>query len=219
MYNLTDSSSLLSDTLVTHLPDSAMLTFSRITNLVVFLLVSLSLVCVALPTPSSYSEERDSILVQNAYPNNVLDLLIDLEGKMKAPMRLISETKSYPEVRAQVEVIVAHLETCNDAVLAASERGQVDESMKAEIASKVASIISMTVQACLEVSLRLGWFLVFGIFAKLDICLKALITNLGTCGEGLVALIAKRYVEWKVGMRHVPSDCGFSVLHRLVHSY
>ncbi|KDN39515.1 hypothetical protein RSAG8_08810, partial [Rhizoctonia solani AG-8 WAC10335] len=106
-------------------------------------------------------------------------------------MRLLAEAESYPEVRTQVEVVVTHLETCSVAVLAASKRGEIDESTKAEIANKAASILSAIVQACLEVSLRLGWFLLFGIFAKIDVCLKVLITNLGASSEGLVVLIAK----------------------------
>ncbi|CUA77842.1 hypothetical protein RSOLAG22IIIB_12860 [Rhizoctonia solani] len=164
-------------------------TFSRIASLIVFLL-SLSLVSFALPTPSSYSDEGQDILVPGRNSNNVLHLLINLEGKIKQPIKLIAEAKTYPEVRAQVEAVVEYLEECNNAVLAASKLGKVNDSTKREIASKAASIISMIVQACLGVSLRLGWFLIFDMFAKIDVCLNVLITNLGACGAGLVALIA-----------------------------
>ncbi|CAE6438361.1 unnamed protein product [Rhizoctonia solani] len=166
-------------------------TFSRLATLFVFFL-SFTLITLALPTPSySYSEESDNLLVPDASPDRVLNLLIDLEGKIKEPMRLVAEAKSYTEVRAQVEVVVSYLEACNEAVLAASKQGNINESTKAEVASRAAAIISTIVQACLEVSLKLGWFLIFGIFAKIDVCLKSLITNLGVCGEGLVSGIAK----------------------------
>ncbi|CAE6437375.1 unnamed protein product [Rhizoctonia solani] len=165
---------------------------SRLLSLVIFLL-SLSVITFALPTPtSSYSEETDSLFVLNTKPNDVLGLLIDLEGKIKEPIRLVAEAQSYSGIRTQVEVVVAHLEACNTAVLAASKHGEMGESTKAEIAGKAAAIISMIVRTCLEVSLRLGWFLVFGVFSKLDVCLKMLITNLGIIyGGGLVTLIAK----------------------------
>ncbi|KAG8710327.1 hypothetical protein FRC11_004639 [Ceratobasidium sp. 423] len=167
-----------------------MLGISRLASLVIFLL-SLGVIAFALPMPtSSYSEETNDLLILNPKPN-VLNLLIELEGKIKEPMRLVAEAQSYSEVRTQVDVVVAHLETCSIAVLAAGKDDAITESTKTEIAGKAAGIISMIMKACLEVSLMLGWFLVFGIFSKLDACLKVLIINLGICGEGLVALIAK----------------------------
>ncbi|KAH7332927.1 hypothetical protein B0J17DRAFT_631921 [Rhizoctonia solani] len=184
-----------------------MYAFSRLSNLFTFLL-SLSIIAFALPTPlastSSYSEERTELVAPTSNPNNVFDLLANLEAQIKGPITLIAEAKSYSEVRAHVDVVVARVEACNDAVLAAGKRGEIDESMKVEIASKAASIISVIVQACLEVSLKLGWFLLFGIFAKIDVCLKSLITNLGTCGEGIVMLITKTTIFSPPGKKKYP---------------
>ncbi|CCO31924.1 hypothetical protein BN14_05976 [Rhizoctonia solani AG-1 IB] len=168
--------------------------FNRFASLLI-LLLSFVLLSLALPTPNpSYSEESDRLQlpVSNATPNKVLHLLTDLEEKIKEPMRLVVEANSYSEVRAQVEVVVSYLETCSEGVLAAGKQDVgIDESMEEEIANRVAAIVSIIVRSCLEVSLKLGWFLVFGIFAKIDVCLKLLIVNLGTCGEGIVSSIAK----------------------------
>ncbi|QRW15603.1 hypothetical protein RhiXN_03604 [Rhizoctonia solani] len=150
-----------------------------------------ALIILALPTPGTgHSEQSSHLQFSYTAPDKVLDLLVDLKTKIKDQMELVAEAKSYSQVRAQVEVVVAHLEACSKAIIAAGNQNSINGPISPEIASNAADIISIIVQACLEVSLRLGWFLVFGIFSQIDICLKELINSLGSCGEGLVSSVA-----------------------------
>ncbi|KAG9102604.1 hypothetical protein FRC07_010204, partial [Ceratobasidium sp. 392] len=61
----------------------------------------------------------------------------------------------------------------------------------AQIAAEVAAIINAIIQASLEVSAKFGLALVAAIWAKLDVSLHLLLTNLGISIGGIIVLVAK----------------------------
>jgi hypothetical protein len=118
------------------------------------------------------------------------------------------ECTTVGEVKAQVGVLVAHVEACAKAILALGVNIDVDAEVKADIAAKIAAIIAVRstrfsapvplthdpkiiVQACLSVSVKFGIVVVLAIFAPIDVCLRLLISNLDICVVGIVAVIVK----------------------------
>jgi hypothetical protein len=51
-------------------------------------------------------------------------------------------------------------------------------------------VLQVILHACLRISVKFGLVVVLALFAKIDLCLKVLLLNLGICIEGIVVLIA-----------------------------
>lgn len=58
----------------------------------------------------------------------------------------------------------------------------------------------MIVNACVSLVAKFGILVLLTIFAKIDICLHLLLTNLDVCVEGIVILVARLVVKLGVSV-------------------
>ncbi|CEL56355.1 hypothetical protein RSOLAG1IB_07741 [Rhizoctonia solani AG-1 IB] len=179
-----------------------MLVFTRLATILFFVL-SLGFVVSALPTAASDSNE----LVARDGSNDLKTLVINLKADVDVCINTIGAilsvvTQNKPniniagltasaDVSAQIDVLVGKINTCATAVLALGSNIDINASVQADVAVKVGAIITAIVQLGLSLSAKFGSLVALGLFAKIDVCLAALLTNLNICVGGIISLITK----------------------------
>ncbi|CEL56362.1 hypothetical protein RSOLAG1IB_07748 [Rhizoctonia solani AG-1 IB] len=182
-----------------------MLAFTRLTSILLFVL-SLSFLVSALPTSESKA------LAARHDSNALVELILDLQAKVDVHVKAIRkcfhsvavEEDTKPplvavevalELVAKIGLLIADINACATAVLAIGANIDIDASVKADIGVKVAAIISVIVKLCIDLVAKFGIFVVGALLVQIDLCLKVLISNLGVCVDGLVAVIAEIVVN------------------------
>ncbi|CAE6452880.1 unnamed protein product [Rhizoctonia solani] len=149
-----------------------MLAFTRITSILLFVL-SLGFLVSALPT---------AMMSGSSYGHGFFSV------------------KAVADLAAKVEVLVADVTACAKAIVAVGVNIDIDASVKADIAVKVAAIITVIVKLCVDLVAKFGILVVIGLLAKIDLCLQLLIVNLGVCVEGIIVLVANIVVKLGVSV-------------------
>ncbi|CCO35069.1 hypothetical protein BN14_09183 [Rhizoctonia solani AG-1 IB] len=163
-----------------------MLVFTRLATILFFVL-SLGFVVSALPTAASDSNE----LVARDGSNDLKTLVINLKADVDVCINTIAGLTASADVSAQIDVLVGKINTCATAVLALGSNIDINASVQADVAVKVGAIITAIVQLGLSLSAKFGSLVALGLFAKIDVCLAALLTNLNICVGGIISLITK----------------------------
>ncbi|CCO36725.1 hypothetical protein BN14_10868 [Rhizoctonia solani AG-1 IB] len=165
-----------------------MLAFTRLTSILLFVL-SLSFLVSALPT-----SESKALATRHA-SNDLLDLIVKLHADVEAHVKVILAVDVALELVTKIGLLIADINACATAVLAIGANIDIDASVKADIGVKVAAIISVIVKLCIDLVAKFGIFVVGALLVQIDLCLKVLISNLGVCVDGLVAVIAEIVVN------------------------
>ncbi|QRV72101.1 hypothetical protein RhiJN_00115 [Ceratobasidium sp. AG-Ba] len=163
-----------------------MLTFTRLAGFA-FVLLSLSFLVSAVPVATRTYASICAPTGNDAVSLLFLKLQADIEAKIHA--LLACGTKA--ELQVAVGVLVALFKGCSDELLKIGAGVTIDVEAQASIVACVCSIITLLVQVCAQVSVKLGIWVVIGLFAKIDICLKLLLVNLNICIGGILVLIVK----------------------------
>ncbi|CAE6459740.1 unnamed protein product [Rhizoctonia solani] len=160
-----------------------MLAFTRLTSILLFVL-SLGFLVSALPT-----SESKALAARHA-SDDLVTLIAKLEVDVNLHAKAIAAVTVAADVIAKVQLLVADVTTCANAVVAIGANIDIDASVRADIAVKVAAIISVIVKLCVDLVAKFGILVVVGLLAKIDFCLNLLILNLGVCVSGIVTVIA-----------------------------
>ncbi|KAB5592799.1 transmembrane protein [Ceratobasidium theobromae] len=169
-----------------------MLAFSRLTS-ILFFVFSLGLLTYALPAESKALATRQAA-------NNLVDLVTDLEARVKVDVGSIASVTVIADLAAEIDVLVADVTACAKAVAAIGANIDIDASVKADLAVKVAAIVTAIVQVCVSIVAKFGVLVVLTLLAKIDICLQLLLVNLGVCVEGIIKLVAGIVVKLGVSV-------------------
>ncbi|EUC54805.1 transmembrane protein, putative [Rhizoctonia solani AG-3 Rhs1AP] len=184
-----------------------MLAFTRLTSILLFVL-SLGFLVSALPTAVD-----SKALAARHESTALVGLIADLEVNVKAHATAILSVNALVDVVAKVDLLVADVTACAHAVLAIGANIDIDASVKADIVVKVAAIITVIVNLCVQLVAKFGILVVVGLLAKIDLCLQLLIVNLGVCVEGIIALVAEIVVKLGVSvLAHVHLGLCINVL-------
>ncbi|KAH7326928.1 hypothetical protein B0J17DRAFT_632860 [Rhizoctonia solani] len=138
-----------------------MIAFTRLTSILLFVL-SLGFLVSALPTAAKVDVDVEDIVA----------------------------VKAVADLAAKVDVLVTDITACAKAIVALGANIEIDASVKADIAVKVAAMITVIVNACVSLVAKFGILVVITLLAKIDVCLQLLIVNLGVCVEGIISLVA-----------------------------
>ncbi|CAE6394588.1 unnamed protein product [Rhizoctonia solani] len=170
-----------------------MLAFTRLTSILLFVL-SLGFLVSALPTTESKA------LAARHASDDLVGLIVDLKAKVDVDVKAIVAVEAVVDLAAKVEVLVADVTVCAKAVLAIGANIDIDASVKADLAVKVAAIITVIVNLCVSLVAKFGILVVVGLLAQIDFCLQLLIGNLGACVDGIITAIAKIVIDLGVSV-------------------
>ncbi|KDN33652.1 hypothetical protein RSAG8_13253, partial [Rhizoctonia solani AG-8 WAC10335] len=170
-----------------------MLAFTRLTSILLFVL-SLGFLVSALPTAV------DSKALAARHSDDLVGLIVDLQAKVDVDVKAIVAVDAVVDLAAKVDVLVADVTACAKAVVAIGVNVDIDASVKADIAVKVAAIITVIVQLCVDLVAKFGILVVVGLLAKIDLCLQLLLVNLGVVVQGLIVLIVNIVVKLGVNV-------------------
>ncbi|KAH7343157.1 hypothetical protein B0J17DRAFT_624909 [Rhizoctonia solani] len=162
-----------------------MLAFSRLTSFILFVL-SLSIFTYALPAPGT----SGALSTRDAKCDQLVNVVVDLKAKVDTCISSLVKANALVDVTAQLNLMVEHVEACADAVVAIGPVSDMDAVVKADVAAKVAAIIAVILKACLRLSIKFGIQVFHELFVKIDVALKLLLVNLGTCVDGIVILVS-----------------------------
>ncbi|KAF8694427.1 hypothetical protein RHS03_08177, partial [Rhizoctonia solani] len=172
-----------------------MFVFNRLATIFFFVLSMIFLVS-ALPTDVANAKD---LTVRND-ASDLSTLVVALQADVDVCVNTIAGLTASADISAQIEILVGKINTCAAAILALGTNINVDASVQADIAVKVGAIITAIVQLGLSLSAKLDILIVLGLFAKVDVCLQLLLTNLGVCVSGIVTLVAKGVANIGVGV-------------------
>ncbi|MCV2423860.1 hypothetical protein LNV47_25085, partial [Paucibacter sp. DJ4R-1] len=141
-----------------------MIAFTRLTSILLFVL-SLGFLVSALPT----AVDSKALAARHA-SHDLVDLIVDLQAKVEVDVKAIVAVDAVVDLVAKVEVLVADVTACAKAVVAIGANIDIDASVKADIAVKVAAIISVIVKLCVDLVAKFGILVVVGLLAKIDVC-------------------------------------------------
>ncbi|CAE6434951.1 unnamed protein product [Rhizoctonia solani] len=170
-----------------------MLAFTRLTSILLFVL-SLGFLVSALPTAV------DNKALAARHGSDLVDLMVGLQAKVDVHVKAIVAVNTIVDVTAKVALLIADVNACAAAVLALGANIEIDASVKADIAVKVAAIITVIVNLCVSLVAKFGILVVVGLCAQIDVCVKLLIANLGVCVDGIIVLIANIVVKLGVSV-------------------
>ncbi|CAE7204680.1 unnamed protein product [Rhizoctonia solani] len=171
-----------------------MLAFTRLTSILLFVL-SLGFLVSALPA----AVDTKALAARHS-SNDLVGLLVDLQAKIDVHVKAIVAVDAVVDLAAKIDVLVADVTACAKAIVAIGVNIDIDAAVKADIAVKVAAIISVIVKLCVDLVAKFGILVVVGLLAKIDLCLQLLIVNLGVCVEGVIVLIAQIVVKLGVSV-------------------
>ncbi|KAB5588626.1 Transmembrane protein [Ceratobasidium theobromae] len=173
-----------------------MLAFSRLTSFLLFVL-SLSFLTCALPAPAPNS---NALAIRGHSDVDLVKLVVDLEADVNAAVKVIADVDIITDLAVHVDALVVKVNTCAQAVAAIGANIDIDASVKADLAVRIAAIITAIVHVCVSVSAKFGILVVVSLFAKIDACLHLLLLNLGVCVQGIIALVANIVVKLGVSV-------------------
>ncbi|KAJ1306359.1 hypothetical protein OPQ81_007365 [Rhizoctonia solani] len=171
-----------------------MIAFSRLTSILLFVL-SLGFLVSALPT----AVDNKALAARHA-SDDLVGLIVDLQAKVDVDVKAIVAVDAAVDLAAKIDVLVADVTACAKAIVAIGAKIDIDASVKADLAVKVAAIISVIVKLCVDLVAKFGILVVVGLLAKIDVCLQLLIVNLGVCVEGIISLVANIVVKLGVSV-------------------
>ncbi|KAG8710328.1 hypothetical protein FRC11_004640 [Ceratobasidium sp. 423] len=126
----------------------------------------------------------------------IAKILVELQAQIKAMVGC----NTVADLTVAVDAIVALLKGCSDELIKIGAGVSVTADAQASIVACIAGIITLIVRACIAVTLKFGLSVVLVLFAKIDVVLQLLLTNLNICIGGIVALIAKALASVTVGL-------------------
>ncbi|CAE6352044.1 unnamed protein product [Rhizoctonia solani] len=163
-----------------------MFAFTRIATVLLFV-ISLGLIVSALPT---VAPNANGLVVRHD-PSGLTTLVVNLQAEVDVCVKTIAGLTVSADVSAQIDILIGKINTCAAAILALGANIDVDASVQADIAAKVGAVISVIVQLGLSLKAKFGTLVMLGLFAKIDVCLQLLLTNLGVCVNGITSLVVK----------------------------
>ncbi|CAE6493270.1 unnamed protein product [Rhizoctonia solani] len=166
-----------------------MIAFTRLTSILLFVL-SLGFLVSALPT----AVDSKALAARHA-SHDLVTAIAELQAKVDADVKAILAVEAAVDLAVKVEVMVADITACANAVLAIGANIDIDASVKADIAVKVAAIITVIINACVSIVAKFGILVVVTLLAKIDLCLQLLLVNLSVCIDGILVLIANIVVK------------------------
>ncbi|QRV87068.1 transmembrane protein [Ceratobasidium sp. AG-Ba] len=133
--------------------------------------------------------------------NDAVSLLfINFRADIEAKIHALLACGTKAELQVAVGVLVALFKGCSDELLKIGAGVTIDVEAKASIVACVCSIITLLVEVLVQVAAKLGIWVVIGLFAKIDICLKLLLVNLNICIGGILVLIVKGLGAATIGL-------------------
>ncbi|CUA77101.1 hypothetical protein RSOLAG22IIIB_12550 [Rhizoctonia solani] len=180
-----------------------MFVLGRLANLVLFVF-SLGLLACAAPTSVMHGQKsgKPHVLAVRGHQEGagnvkvLLGAVVDLKAKVVARVDAIVDIKSDALVKAQAEIsaLVADIEHCSNTI-ASLEHLNVDTKLKASIAAHILVIIKAIIKICVSLTAKFGIQVFLELFAKIDLCLKALLRGLDVCMDGFLVVLGKLLVE------------------------
>ncbi|KAF8677440.1 hypothetical protein RHS04_06169 [Rhizoctonia solani] len=170
-----------------------MLAFTRLTSILLFVL-SLGFLVSALPTTESKA------LAARHASDDLLGLIVDLKAKVDVDVKAIVAVDVVADLAVKLEVLVADVTACAQAVLAIGANIDIDASVKAQVVLQVAAIISVIVKLCVDLVAKFGLLVVIGLLVKIDVCLNLLLVNLQVCIAGIISLIVRALLDLGISL-------------------
>ncbi|CCO36571.1 hypothetical protein BN14_10711 [Rhizoctonia solani AG-1 IB] len=122
-----------------------------------------------------------------------------LESGIVVKLQACLNADSLVQAKADIEICLDLIKACC-AELAKIGAVNIEGKAQAEIVACVAALITLFVKVCLQLTIKFGASAVAAIIVEIDLALKLLLSTLGVCVNGIVALVLKALVSFTVDL-------------------
>ncbi|KAJ1300176.1 hypothetical protein OPQ81_011928 [Rhizoctonia solani] len=171
-----------------------MISFSRFTTILLFVLSLSFLTCAA-----STSSKTRELSARGGGCDALVTALANLDTKLKVHLDSCIKADVLADVQEKLVIpLVADIDATVHAAVEVGSLADLDVKVKADIAARIATIVTLVAKILIKLSTKLSVSVMTNICARIDVCLKALLVALNVCISGIVGLSLKAIVDLTV---------------------